>query len=38
MLKGCAGVGAKGYQRRYCRKEQEFEAACRLIEMLKLSA
>jgi len=38
MLKRCEGVGFKGCQRRFCRKDQEFEAAGRLTEMLKLSA
>lgn len=38
MLKRCAGVEVRGCRRRYRRKDQEFEAASRLTEMLKLSA
>ena len=38
MLRRCAGVGVKGCRRRYCRKDQEFDAAGRLTEILKLSA
>jgi len=37
-LKRCAGVGVKGCRRSYYRKNQEFEAAGRLTETLKLSA